>query len=47
MRSENGLLKNGQTFPTVRGQLLGGDGFAVPEDLDSDWSVLVFYRGHW
>lgn len=39
-------LDSGDRFPTIRGTTLDGNTIAVPDDLDLDWKVLLFYRGH-
>jgi len=41
------LLNTGNTFPTLSFSLSGGGTLTTPDDLDSDFSVLIFYRGHW
>lgn len=39
-------LDAGDRFPTVRGKTHRGETIAVPDDLDREWKVLLFYRGH-
>jgi len=40
-------LEGGGTFPSVTLQLVGGDSRSLPEDLETDYGVVLFYRGHW
>jgi hypothetical protein len=40
-------LDNGEVFPPVRGLLADGGTMTVPDDLDREWLVVLFYRGHW
>lgn len=39
-------LDEGQRFPTVSGDTVVGGRLSVPDDLEKEWSVLLFYRGH-
>ena len=40
-------LENGDRFPNLQVQVLDQDDpLTLPDDLDADASVLVFYRGH-
>jgi peroxiredoxin len=40
-------LDAGQTFPAMNLNLVGGGSVNLPADLDSPFSILLFYRGHW
>lgn len=40
-------LRAGETLPSLTLNLVGGEELRVPEDLDSDYGVVLFYRGHW
>ena len=40
-------LDAGDAFPSTRLQLLDGKTLRVPDDLESDYAVVLFYRGHW
>ena len=40
-------LGPGDTFPEMRLDLVGGGAIDLPADLDSSYSVILFYRGHW
>ncbi len=40
-------LMNGDQFPEITGQTLGGETLSIPTGLDYEWNVVLFYRGHW
>ena len=40
-------LDAGDAFPTTTLRLVDGGSVRLPEDLDSDYAVVLFYRGHW
>ncbi|MFQ5353134.1 MAG: hypothetical protein ACE5D3_08680 [Candidatus Binatia bacterium] len=40
-------LDAGAQFPTLELKLLEGGSLVVPDDLETDYAVLLFYRGHW
>lgn len=40
-------LNAGDDFPTLTLNLVGGGALALPAQLDSSYSVVLFYRGHW
>ena len=40
-------LDAGDAFPSVTLNLVGGGTMTVPDDLDSKYRVILFYRGHW
>ncbi|WP_420595506.1 peroxiredoxin family protein [Deinococcus sp.] len=40
-------LNNGDTFPTLSAELVGGGTLNLPADLAGGWSVVLFYRGDW
>ena len=40
-------LDTGDAFPALTLNLIGGGTLALPADLDSNYSVVLFYRGHW
>ena len=40
-------LLNGQPFPMVSASRPDGIEMTLPDDLESGWSVLLFYRGVW
>jgi hypothetical protein len=35
------------TFPSIRLSLAGGRTLSVPEEIDTPYAILLFYRGHW
>ena len=40
-------LDAGDRFPDMTLTLAGGGAITLPEDLDSGYNVILFYRGHW
>ena len=40
-------LDAGDRFPDMTLALSGGGTVRLPDDLASDYSVILFYRGHW
>ena len=40
-------LDAGDRFPDMTLTLTGGGVVNLPDDLSSDYSVILFYRGHW
>ena len=40
-------LGPGDTFPEMRLDLVGGGAIELPSGLESSYSVILFYRGHW
>ena len=41
------LLSNGDRFPALAIQAVGGGTISVPDDLAGFYSVVLFYRGAW
>lgn len=37
----------GSAFPSLTLNLVDGGTLNVPGGLDTDWKVILFYRGHW
>ncbi|MDH3641820.1 MAG: hypothetical protein OES38_06970 [Gammaproteobacteria bacterium] len=37
----------GDTFPQLNLNTVGGDTRSLPDDIDTDYAVVLFYRGHW
>ncbi len=37
----------GSAFPNLTLNLVSGGTLDVPGELDTDWKVILFYRGHW
>jgi hypothetical protein len=40
-------LRSGDTLPSIALKLVGGGEVVVPDELESDFAVILFYRGHW
>jgi len=40
-------LVPGNTFPDLTLQIAGGGTMSLPKDLNTSYSVILFYRGHW
>ncbi|MEL0105701.1 MAG: hypothetical protein ACO3MW_06675 [Rhodospirillales bacterium] len=40
-------LDAGDMFPNMTLNLLDGGSITVPDNLNSKYTVLLFYRGHW
>ena len=40
-------LDAGDRFPDMTLTLTGGGAVTLPQGLDSDYGVILFYRGHW
>ena len=40
-------LQGGDTLPSVTLRLTGGGQVTLPDDLETDYGVVLFYRGHW
>ena len=37
----------GDRFPDMTLTLAGGGTVRLPDDLSSDYNLILFYRGHW
>ncbi len=40
-------LIEGDVFPSITLNLVGGGTVTIPDDMDSKYLVALFYRGHW
>lgn len=40
-------LAAGDMFPQLKLTAPGGNQFVLPDDIDSDYAIVLFYRGHW
>lgn len=40
-------LKSGDRLPSFSLNLVGGGSKTLPDDIDTDFAVVLFYRGHW
>jgi len=41
------MLEAGGQFPSVELNVAGGGSIRLPDDLSSNLTVVLFYRGHW
>ena len=37
----------GDTFPSLSLKIAGGGEVVLPEAIETDFAVVLFYRGHW
>jgi hypothetical protein len=35
------------TFPSITLSVAGGGKLTLPEDIETPYAILLFYRGHW
>ncbi|MEM7542530.1 MAG: hypothetical protein AAF384_13245 [Pseudomonadota bacterium] len=40
-------LRSGETLPSFTLNLTDGSSVTLPDDLPSEFGVVLFYRGHW
>ena len=40
-------LGTGDVFPRIQLNSAGGNPFTLPDDIDSEYAIVLFYRGHW
>ena len=40
-------LNAGDLFPGMTLQLVNGESTTLPDNIDGDYQVVLFYRGHW
>ncbi len=40
-------LRAGEKLPQIELGLVGGGSLTLPDDIQSDFAVLLLYRGHW
>ena len=40
-------LDTGDSFPNMTLNTVGGSALNLPSDLKSNYSIVLFYRGHW
>jgi hypothetical protein len=40
-------LVGGDQFPQLKLNIAGGDSVTLPGDIETDYAVVLFYRGHW
>ena len=41
------MLTSGDQFPEIVLTSVTGDALSLPADLESQYTVVLFYRGHW
>ena len=46
MRIEN-ILSVGDQFPALELKKVGGGRIVLPEEIDTDYAIVLFYRGSW
>lgn len=37
----------GTRFPDLLLNIAGGNTLSLPDDIQSSYSIILFYRGHW
>ncbi len=40
-------LKLLDSFPSITLSVAGGGTLTLPEDVETPYAILLFYRGHW
>jgi len=40
-------LGPGDKFPGIKLALVGGGSRHLPDDFDTPYTIVLFYRGHW
>ena len=40
-------LQQGDRLPSITLDLIDGDSITLPQEVDSRYVALLFYRGHW
>ena len=40
-------LRGGDTLPQFTLDLVGGGQVTLPDDLPTEFGLMLFYRGHW
>ncbi len=40
-------LTTGDSFPTLNLTAVGGQKIVLPDDIDTEYAILLIYRGHW
>ncbi|MEM9177034.1 MAG: hypothetical protein AAGC67_17585 [Myxococcota bacterium] len=40
-------LDLGGTFPSVTLDLVGGGQITLPDQIETPYAIVLFYRGHW
>lgn len=42
-----GKLNLMDTFPTIELSLVGGGRLTLPDQIETPYAIVLFYRGHW
>ncbi len=45
--STSAKLGPGDLFPEMTLIIAGGRDIVLPNDIDTDYAIVLFYRGHW
>jgi len=45
--STNAKLGPGDLFPKMKLSIAGEQDITLPDDIDTDFAIVLFYRGHW
>lgn len=40
-------LASRDQFPTLKLTTVGGDTVTLPDDIETPYAIVLFYRGHW
>ena len=40
-------LRAGEKLPRISLDVVGGGSLTLPDDIQTDFAVLLLYRGHW
>ena len=40
-------LGSGDRFPQISLKAAGGEAFVLPDDIATEYAIVLFYRGHW
>lgn len=40
-------LRSGDKLPSLTLNLVGGGSVTLPDAIETDFAVVLFYRGHW
>lgn len=40
-------LENGDRFPSLTASTVEEGKMTLPDDMEGDWVLVDFYRGHW
>jgi len=45
--STHSKLGTGDLFPEMRLSIAGGQDIVLSNDIETDFAIVLFYRGHW